>query len=103
MRGLACGDDNSGIFSGSTADLVVDGGLEGSPNVADVIPHRGHPEEYAVVTGLTVDDRDPIRVRTGVGGGYGAPRGGDPAAVAADVKIGFITPERAQEVYGSAG
>jgi N-methylhydantoinase B len=82
---------------------AVDGGLEGSPNVAEVIRADGTREEYAVVTGLTVNDGDVIRVRTGNGGGYGDPRRRDPAAVAADVRNGFITPERAQEVYGAAG
>jgi N-methylhydantoinase B len=82
---------------------AIDGGLEGSPNVAEVIRADGTREEYAVVTGLTVNDGDVIRVRTGNGGGYGDPRRRDPAAVAADVKNGFITPERAQEVYGTAG
>ncbi len=82
---------------------AVDGGLEGSPNVAEIIRRDGTREQYAVVTGLTVNDGDVIRVRTGNGGGYGDPRRRDPAAVAADVKNGFVTPERAQEVYGSAG
>ena len=81
---------------------AVDGGLEGSPNVAEVIRADGSREEYAVVTGLTVNDGDIIRVRTGNGGGYGDPRRRDPAAVAADVEAGFITPERAREVYGPA-
>lgn len=82
---------------------AVDGGLEGSPNVAEVIRADGTREEYAVVTGLTVNDGDVIRVRTGNGGGYGDPRRRDAAAVAADVKNGFITPERAQELYGFTG
>ena len=81
---------------------AVEGGLEGSSNVAEVIRADGTREEYAVVTGLTVNDGDVIRVRTGNGGGYGDPRRRDPAAVAADVKNGFITSERAQEVYGQA-
>jgi N-methylhydantoinase B len=76
------------------------GGLEGSPNLAEVIRADGSREEYAVVTGLTVNENDVIRIRTGNGGGYGDPRRRDPEAVAADVRAGFITPARAREVYG---
>jgi N-methylhydantoinase B len=76
------------------------GGLEGSPNVAEVIRADGSREEYAVVTGLTVNEGDVIRIRTGNGGGYGDPRRRHPEAVAADVRAGFVTPEQAREVYG---
>lgn len=79
---------------------AVDGGLEGSPNVAEVIRSDGTREEYAVVTGLTVNEGDVIRVRTGNGGGYGDPRERDPDAVAADVRNGFLSAERARQVYG---
>lgn len=79
---------------------AVDGGLEGSPNVAEVIRADGSREEYAVVTGLTVNEGDVIRIRTGNGGGYGDPRRRDPAAIDGDVRNGLLTPERAREVYG---
>jgi N-methylhydantoinase B len=82
---------------------AVDGGREGSPNLAEVIRADGSREEYAVVTGLTVNEGDVIRIRTGNGGGYGDPRARDPRAVALDVKNGLVTPERAREVYGGAG
>jgi N-methylhydantoinase B len=82
---------------------AVDGGREGSPNLAEVIRADGSREEYAVVTGLTVNEGDVIRIRTGNGGGYGEPRARDPQAVALDVKNGLLTPERAREVYGGAG
>ena len=79
---------------------AVGGGLEGSPNVAEVIRVDGSREEYAVVTGLTVDEGDVIRIRTGNGGGDGDPGGRDPEAVDADVENGLIAPERAREIYG---
>ena len=79
---------------------AVDGGLEGSPNVAEVIRTDGTVEEYAVVTALTVNEGDVIRIHTGNGGGFGDPRGRDAEAIAADVKNGLISPERAREVYG---
>jgi N-methylhydantoinase B len=82
---------------------AAEGGLEGSPNVAEVIRADGSREEYAVVTALTVNEGDVIRIRTGNGGGYGDPRERDPAAVAEDVRNGLITPARARDVYGRPG
>jgi N-methylhydantoinase B len=79
----------------------LDGGHEGSPNVAEVIRADGSREEYAVVTALTVNEGDVIRIRTGNGAGYGDPAERDPEAVAADVKNGLISPDRARTVYGS--
>jgi N-methylhydantoinase B len=79
------------------------GGREGSPNVAEVIRADGGREEYAVVTGLTVNEGDVIRIRTGNGAGYGDPTERAPAAVAADIKNELITPDRARDVYNHAG
>jgi N-methylhydantoinase B len=81
----------------------LDGGHEGSANVAEVIRADGSREEYAVVTGLTVDEGDVIRIRTGNGAGYGDPAERAPAAVAADVKNELISPARARELYGRTG
>jgi len=55
---------------------------------------------HAVATGLRLDEGDVIRVVTGNGGGYGDPLRRDPKAVADDLENGYVTPERAQEVYG---
>lgn len=78
----------------------VDGGVEGSANVAEIIRADGAREEYAVVTGLTVNTGDVIRIRTANGGGYGDPHQRERAAVEADLRNGLVTPERAREVYG---
>jgi N-methylhydantoinase B len=78
----------------------LEGGREGSPNVAEVIRADGSREEYAVVTALTVNEGDVIRIRTGNGAGYGDPAERDPEAVAADLKNGLIAPDRARAVYG---
>jgi N-methylhydantoinase B len=80
---------------------AVGGGHEGSPNVAEVVRSDGTVETYAVVTALTVNEGDVIRIRTGNGGGFGDPRRRDRAAVERDLRDGFITPERAREVYGA--
>jgi len=82
---------------------AVERGLEGSQNVAEVIRADGTREQYAVVTGLTVNEGDVIRIRTGNGGGYGDPRRRGRDAVVNDIRNGLITAERAQEVYGHQG
>ena len=81
---------------------AIEGGVEGSPNVAEVIRRDGSREEYAVVTGLTVNEGDVIRIRTGNGGGFGDPRDRDRAAVEADLRNGLLTTDRAREIYGHA-
>jgi N-methylhydantoinase B len=79
----------------------MEGGLEGAPNYAEVLRTDGSVEEFAVVTGLTVNEGDVIRIHTGSGGGFGDPRRRPHELVLEDVKNGLLTPERAAEVYGA--
>ena len=43
-----------------------------------------------------------VRLETPGGGGHGDPSGRDPLAVVRDVTLGYVTPERADAVYGHA-
>ena len=43
---------------------------------------------------------DTIRIETSGGGGHGAPAERDPAAVAADIAKGYMTPAVAIDAYG---
>lgn len=79
------------------------GGRDGSPNYVRFVPRDGEPQEFAFVSGLKTRAGDLIRVVTGNGGGLGDPKERDPALVRRDVRDGFITPERAREVYGVDG
>jgi len=79
---------------------AMEGGHEGSSNLVEFRPTQGEPQRFAFISGLSTKAGDVIRVITGNGGGYGAPRDRDPARVAEDVKNGLITAERAAEVYG---
>lgn len=79
---------------------AIGGGLEGSSNYIEVVRRDGTSAVHAVATGLRLDEGDVIRVVTGNGGGYGDPLRRDPKAVADDLENGYVTPERAQEVYG---
>jgi N-methylhydantoinase B len=76
------------------------GGLEGSPNYAEVIRTDGSAEQFAVVTALQVNEGDVIRIHTGNGGGFGDPRRRTPERVLEDVRNGFASVEQALEVYG---
>jgi N-methylhydantoinase B/oxoprolinase/acetone carboxylase alpha subunit len=41
-----------------------------------------------------------VRVQSAGGGGYGDPRERDPAAIAEDVKNGYVSEEKAAAAYG---
>jgi N-methylhydantoinase B len=79
------------------------GGREGSPNRIEVIRADGRKENHAVVSGLRLDRDDVIRIITANGGGYGDPRERDPAAIATDLRDGYITPEQAEREYHYTG
>ena len=91
---LTCGYTRSRVLPWSLA-----GAKEGTPNYIEVRRKGGEHERYAFATGVALNKDDVIRVVTGNGGGYGDPRDRDPAAIADDIKNGYITPERAKEVY----
>ena len=79
---------------------ALDGGNEGSPNYVEFIPNEGERQRFAFVSGLKTQRDDVIRVVTGNGGGFGAPKRRDPDLVRRDVRNGLISAERAKEVYG---
>lgn len=97
--------DNSFLTLGYTRSRILpwalDGAHEGSGNFALVMRTDGTSQRYAFGSGIRVDKDDVIRIITGAGGGFGDPRERDRAAVADDIRNGFITAERAREVYGA--
>jgi N-methylhydantoinase B len=80
----------------------ADGGADGSPNGAAVIPAgqeapvawRGKLTRYPLHRG------DLARLITGTGGGHGHPRERPTEMVQADVRDGYITSDQADELYG---
>lgn len=75
------------------------GGREGSANRIEVLRTGGAREHYAVVSELVVNRDDVIRITTANGGGYGDPRERDRAALARDLRNGYITAEQAEHEY----
>tara|TARA_B100000676_G_C17232221_1_gene414452 strand:- start:147 stop:371 length:225 start_codon:yes stop_codon:yes gene_type:complete len=65
-----------------------------------VIRKNGTIEKFSSVTGLTVDEDDVVRVVTGAGGGFGNPEKRPQHLIMTDIQNGYLTAERALEVYG---
>lgn len=89
------------VYKTRTSPWAIDGGLEGSPN--RVVLNPGTPRE--VVQGGSYNQLDAGEVlmnQTGGGGGYGDPFDRDPAAVARDVRNGFVSARAARSDYGVA-
>lgn len=76
------------------------GGLDGSLNYVELARRDGRKERYSFATNVVVNTDDVIRIVTASGGGYGDPGLRTPELVARDIKNGYLTIERAREVYG---
>ena len=77
----------------------LEGGDDGAPAEGIIEPADGEPIKILKGT-TTLKAGDRFRLKTGGGGGFGPPRGRDPARVAADVAAGYISTGRAATVYG---
>ncbi len=75
------------------------GGGDAQPH--DVVKHAGDGTEVAVpmVGAVELSPGDTIVSVTNGGGGYGPPREREPERVRRDVEAGYVTPERARDVY----
>jgi N-methylhydantoinase B len=78
------------------------GGVKGSPNRLDVVS-GGNTETYGRLSNLRVASGDVLRIVTGGGGGWGNAAERSKAAIAADIRAGFLTPERAAQDYHYQG
>jgi N-methylhydantoinase B/oxoprolinase/acetone carboxylase alpha subunit len=84
------------------------GGLPGAPN-RWCLRHDGSEIELQEAFNLPSPSKfyniripagDMLVIYTGGGGGFGSPRERDGAAVEADVREGYVSPEAARDVYG---
>ncbi|MDX1781293.1 MAG: hydantoinase B/oxoprolinase family protein [Thalassovita sp.] len=60
------------------------------------------PPMASKMRGISLKQGQAVRLETPGGGGYGPSEGRDPAKVARDVALGFLSPEKATELYGAA-
>jgi N-methylhydantoinase B len=77
----------------------LNGGQPGSPNHVLIVRANGETERYSVVSGLTLNTDDIIRVMTATGAGWGDPMQRPLELVEQDLKNGYITPEQANRYY----
>ena len=105
VRELRCLADRTVISMGSDRRRFTPWGVDGGKNatgaVASVTNAAG--EERVLPTKVVVELRagDVFRVQTPGGGGWGAPGDRAPDALQQDVADGFVSSNRATEVYGA--
>jgi N-methylhydantoinase B len=96
--------DNAWLTVAYTRDKVppwpLKGGQPGSPNHVEIVRADGKTERYAVVSGLTLNTDDIIRVMTSTGAGWGDPLKRPVALVLDDLKNGYISFDQAEKQYG---
>lgn len=96
--------DNNFLSLGYTRSRIppwgVAGGNDGSLNYVELRRADGRSERYAFATNVVVNTDDVIRIVTANGGGYGKPADRSDSDVARDLRNGYVTPDRAKEVYG---
>ena len=78
----------------------LDGGLDGTTNYIKVVRQDGAEKKYRSCTALALGRGDIVKVVTATGGGYGEPRRRTRDKILEDLKNGYISAERAKEVYG---
>ena len=81
----------------------LEGGLEGTTNYVELVRANGDTQRYAACTAVPLGKDDVVRVYTATGGGYGPPAKRPRSKIDDDIRNGYITKERADEVYGGAG
>lgn len=96
--------DNNFLSLGYTRSRMppwgVAGGNDGSLNYVELRRTDGRVERYAFATNVVVNTNDVIRIVTANGGGFGDPKKRSAQMIASDIMNGYLTPERAREVYG---
>lgn len=79
------------------------GGSEGTVNALEIARADGDVECHGRIAHLDLDSGDVVRIVSGGGGGWGDPELREPALIAEDIRNGFLTEARAQELYGKTG
>ena len=100
---LLRGESLSAVFVCGRCKFPAFGLYEGEPG----LPSSIHITREGVVgpctcqaAGLPLQVGDIITVKAGGGGGYGSPRDRKPESVLEDVKLGYVSPDAAREIYG---
>lgn len=76
------------------------GGQDAQPPVVIINPDTDEEMRVMKAADLHIKRGTVVRLLTGGGGGYGDPRERDPDSIRSDVENGYISPVRAEKVYG---
>ncbi len=79
----------------------LNGGLAGETNIGLIRRADGSEEIVFKGTNLLLTPGDSVAFHTAGGGGYGDPRGREPAQVAQDLREGLISEGAARRIYGA--
>ncbi len=97
---LGCDIDIGYVSDGTDhAPQGVRGGLAGAPAQQIRVSANGEAEALPGCAQVLIRQGERVRSFSCGGGGYGPPSERDPAAVARDVREGWISAERARSVY----
>ena len=77
----------------------LEGGNEGSSNYIEHIKKDGSIKKYSVVTGLSLEPGDVIRIHTASGGGFGKPEERDKKLIEDDLLNEYISLDQAKKYY----
>lgn len=101
-RALTDNQTFTGLFGrNTTKPWGANGGLEGSPNMVEVVKANGQIDgPYGNCARYPLNKGDVLRLITATGGGYGNAYARPVEKVLEDVKNEFITIEQAKEDYG---
>lgn len=86
---------HGGVAGAPAAFLLERGEAKTDAERRDAAPRFG-----SKVGGVSLDDGDLVVQLTAGGGGWGDPRERDPALVARDVRLGYVSREAAERLYG---
>ncbi|MFC2952422.1 hydantoinase B/oxoprolinase family protein [Marinicaulis aureus] len=86
-----------------TGPWGLEGGLQGSTNYVEVVKANSEPVRYSACTAIPLGVNDVVKVYTATGGGYGDPKKRSREKVLEDIKNGYVSKERAKEIYGVDG
>jgi N-methylhydantoinase B len=84
-----------------TPPFGLDGGLPGAPAVIELIPPRSNARKLTSKGGFLAPAGSLVVLQAPGSGGYGPPSGRDRAALAEDLRDGYVTPAEARRIYGA--
>ena len=99
IRFISPGEFLSVIKKTKTKPWALSGGIEPDPSQVIIFPGTDR-EKYVSTKRISVEINDRVIIKTAGGGGHGKPKERDPERVKIDILEGYISAEKAMEIYG---